>query len=72
MSEMEKVSSIAIPVEDKRSGYCVSPEDYNTELKEPKSYKQKELVVDFPLYEPDPANKPADREIFKSAEFWLT
>ena len=57
--------------EVKRSGFSVSPEDYNNEEIEPKEYFQKEITIDFPFYEPDSSNKPADKDIFKNAEFWL-
>ena len=33
--------------------YTVSPEEYNNEIKEPKTYFQPELNIELSLYEPE-------------------
>ena len=57
----------------KKAWYTVKPEEFNVEVKEPKQYFQKELITELPLYEPSPMMQARqnDKNIFKSAEFWL-
>ena len=59
--------------QQKEAKYAVSPEEFNTEVKEPKEYFHPELIVELPLYEPKPIKQAMmnDKDIFKSAEFWL-
>ena len=57
----------------KKAWYTVKPEEFNVEVKEPKQYYQKELITELPLYEPSlmMQARQNDKNIFKSAEFWL-
>ena len=53
----------------------MTPDEFNFELVEPKSYYQKELFISLPLCEPKKDNhqklKKKDPDIFKSPEYWL-
>ena len=71
--QLEPNPTAGILQQQKEAKYAVSPEEFNTEVKEPKEYFHPELIVELPLYEPKPIKQAMmnDKDIFKSAEFWL-